>query len=73
MPSKPRISPWNGFYRCDGQGVSGFGFTPASAFEQWRVMLHGATPPSVLPTLSPQDVLLLEQLKAWKPEKQQAH
>ena len=76
MP-KPHITPWNGFYRCDGDGVAGFGITGASAYWQWLAM---ASPPKVTvlsvtiiepnPVLlktSPEDEAMLLALAAWEP------
>lgn len=78
MPSKPRITPWNGFYRCDGDGVAGFGVTAESAWHQWRAMLpkdmrppiklKGARFVAKMPAHStPAEDMLLMALAAWEP------
>jgi len=64
VPAKPRITPWNGFYRCDGDGVSGFGITGPSAYWQWLAM---ARPRPQVPSLTPEQVAMLETLRAWVP------
>lgn len=71
MSEKPRITPWNGFFRCDGSGVSGFGVTPTSAYAQWRAMLPGKVAMFVPKAPTLHDAAMLEALRAWEPT--QAH
>ncbi|HEY8878292.1 MAG TPA: hypothetical protein VIN03_12050 [Roseateles sp.] len=71
--TKPHLTRANGYWRCQGQGVDGYGMTPKSAFAQWRAMLPKALRPWVederlYPT--PVDPMLVA-LAAWEPT--QAH
>lgn len=77
MPDKPHITPWRGFYRCDGSGASGFGITGPSAYWQWLAMLPKAMKPWIEDKRfypappSAQDAAMLEALRSWEPT--QAH
>lgn len=66
---KPHLKRANGYWTCQGQGVTGYGVTARSAFEQWRVMSPGHRATSSPPM--PRDSRLLAALKAWQPT--QAH
>jgi hypothetical protein len=61
---KPHLTRANGYWTCQGQGTTGYGVTPASAYQQWRVMRPDFKAERAL---SARDAAMLQALREWRP------